>query len=59
MLIILMKDIENDSKTRLYLKIVNIDDVEEIFLECEIQDSEMRGILLSGQYKLVDGHIYF
>ena len=43
-----MKDLTNDTKTRLYLKIVNIDDVEEIFLECEILDSEMKGILLSG-----------
>ena len=31
-----MKDIENESRNRLYLKVVNIDDVEEIFLECEI-----------------------
>jgi hypothetical protein len=40
-----MKDLYN---AKLHLKIVNIDDIEEIFLECEIIDSEMRGILLSG-----------
>ena len=59
MLLIFMKELEVDSSKSLFLKIVDLNDLENIYLECEITDYEMRGIFLSGQYKLVDGHIYF
>lgn len=38
---------------------MDIDDIEDIYLECDLTDPEMRGIFLSGQYKLVNGHVYY
>ena len=59
MLLIFMKEEDKDSIDCLLLKIVDLNDPENIYLECEVTDYEMKGIFLSGQYKLVDGHIYF
>lgn len=54
-----MRELDSEVKDKLFLKVVDIDNPLDIFLECEIQDSEMKGIFLSGQYKLVDGHVYY
>jgi hypothetical protein len=59
MVLIFMKENGNDKSENLFFKIIDLNDLENIILECEITDFEMKGIFLSGQYKLVDGHIYF
>ena len=59
MALIFMKEFDKDLSESLFLKIVDLNDLENVLLECEIIDIEMRGIFLSNQYKLVDGHIYF
>ena len=53
-LLVLSRENEAQLNANLYLKITNLDDFNDIYVECEIVDPEMRGIFLSGQYKLVD-----
>ena len=43
-----MRELDREIQDKLYLKIIDIDNPLDIFLECEISDSEMKGIFLSG-----------
>lgn len=43
-----MKENGNDKSENLFLKIIDLNDLENIILECEITDFEMKGIFLSG-----------
>jgi hypothetical protein len=59
-IMILSKDIEEAHfKDRLYLKLLKLNNIEEVLLEMEIEDRDMKGIFLSGEFSLIDGHIYF
>ena len=58
MLLLFLRESYDNSK--LFVKIVEISNPETIILDCEIIDSELKGIFLSNQqYKLIDGHVYF
>lgn len=54
------KEIVDQKRTdRLFVKIMSLEDEDEVFLECEIFDPHMKGIFMSGEFTLIDGHIYF
>ena len=57
-MMLLTKDIE-ESNDRLFMKIMHINNKENILLEMEIIEPQMKGILLSGEFSLIDGHIYY
>lgn len=41
------------------MKIIMIHNPENVILECEITEPQMKGILLSGEFSLIDGHMYY
>lgn len=58
-MLVFSKEKTIDNQPKLFIKIIELKDKENIILECELIDEQMKGIFSSGQYKLVDGHVYF
>lgn len=58
-MMLLSKYIEKDVSNRLFLKVIRLNDNKDTLLHCEIYDAQMKGIFISGEYTLVDGHVYF
>lgn len=61
MLMILSREIKSVLKFKdsVFIKIKDLKEKDSIILEQEILDENMKGILISGQYQLINGHIYF
>ena len=61
MLMILSREIKSVLKFKdsVFIKIKDLKEKDDIILEQEILDENMKGILISGQYQLINGHIYF
>jgi hypothetical protein len=58
MLIVVQKPYGKVTQT-IFVKIFDLNDKEKEILDCEIFDETLKGILISGNYVIVDGHIYF
>ena len=58
-MMLLTKELEEASIDRLFMKIMHLNNRENILLECDILEPKMKGILLSGEFSLIDGHIYY
>ena len=58
-MMLLSKYLENGAKDRVYVKLIMLGDEDDIMLQCEVLDPEMKGIFTSGDFSLIDGHIYF
>ena len=56
---LLSKFLDQESSDRLYVKMITLGDDEDVILQCEVINSEMKGIFISGDFSLIDGHIYF
>ena len=56
---LLSKFLENGLTERLFLKVIILNNDKDTLLHCEISDAQMKGIFISGEYTLVDGHVYF
>ena len=51
-LLIFITESEKQLRKKLYVKILSLKDLDQVILECEIIDDEMKGIFRSGFYKL-------
>ena len=58
-MMLLSKSLEKGASNRLFLKVIKLNDDKDTLLNCEIIDAQMKGIFISGEYTLVDGHVYF
>lgn len=58
-MMLLTKELESSLADKLYMKVLYLNNPENIILECEICEPQMKGILLSGDFSLIDGHIYY
>jgi len=56
---LLTKELESSLSDKLFMKVLHLNNTENIILECEISEPQMKGILLSGDFSLIDGHIYY
>ena len=56
---LLTKELETSLSDKLYMKVLELNNTDNIILECEITEPQMKGILLSGDFSLIDGHIYY
>jgi uncharacterized protein YwqG len=50
---------QNERHDPVYLMIKDLNFKDKIILETEIFDHELKGIFVSDQYILIDGHLYF
>jgi hypothetical protein len=58
-MMLLTKELEHSLSDKLFMKVLHLNNTDSIILECEISEPQMKGILLSGDFSLIDGHIYY
>lgn len=60
-LFIVSKEVGNmhSDSDPIFVMIKDLNFKDKIILDCEIFDQNLKGIFVSGQFILIDGHIYF
>jgi len=59
LLLVLKKLTSDDEGDPIYLKFIKMDEGNKCIFDEDIHDEDLKGVLKSGYYTLVDGHIYF
>jgi hypothetical protein len=60
MLLLILKKLSSDNEgDPLYVKILKMNEGNKCIFDEDIHDDDLKGVLRSGYYTLVDGHIYF
>ena len=58
MLLVISKELDCIQEA-IWIKIIDLSKKHSVILNCEVLNKNMKGILISGQYQLTNGHIYY